>query len=282
MNQQVNIGSTVKIRDCGFDEYWLQDQIFDNPSILQLGDLEGVSKERRQSSGGKLDILLKDPEENSMYEVEVMLGQTDESHIIRAIEYWDIEKRRWPQRQHYCVIVAESVTRRFFNVIHLLSSSIPIIAIQANIVESEGKKILTFTKVLDVYEEPDDNTSNDDEKYDEAYWTKKASKAVDAAKSIFDFAKKVFKDSTIGYVKNYISIGFQDYNRLWVRARSGDSVLVNFIVDSAYHTEIQAALEKLGVQPVIKSNEIKFKTTPAVIKSSETEFLIIFEKLKDK
>lgn len=282
MTQQINIGTTVKIRDCGFDEYWLQDQIFDNPSILQLGDLEGVSKERRQSSGGKLDILLKDPEENSMYEVEVMLGQTDESHIIRAIEYWDIEKRRWPQRQHYCVIVAESVTRRFFNVIHLLSSSIPIIAIQASIVESEGKKIIIFTKVLDVYEEPDDDTSNDDQKYDESHWTKKAPKAVEAARAIFDFAKKIFQDSTVGYVKNYISIGFQDYNRLWVRARSGDSVLVNFVVDSTQHTEIIVALTKSGIQPAIKNNEIKFKATPTVIKGAESAFSLIFDKLKDK
>ena len=31
-----------------------------------------------------------------MYEVEVMLGETDPSHIIRCIEYWDIEKRKYP------------------------------------------------------------------------------------------------------------------------------------------------------------------------------------------
>ena len=49
-----------------------------------------------------------------MYEVEVMLGETDETHIIRTIEYWDHEKRRWPQRQHFAVLVAETITRRFF------------------------------------------------------------------------------------------------------------------------------------------------------------------------
>ena len=64
--------------------------------------------------GRRLDILLKNPEDDTMYETEVMLGETDETHIIRTIEYWDIEKRKFPQRQHYAVLVAEHINRRFF------------------------------------------------------------------------------------------------------------------------------------------------------------------------
>ena len=107
----------MNIRDCGYDENWLQEQIAHDPSILGLGELELVKREKQQSSGGRLDVLLADPDDNSMYEVEVMLGATDETHIIRTIEYWDLEKRRWPQRQHCAVLVAEKITRRFFNVI---------------------------------------------------------------------------------------------------------------------------------------------------------------------
>ena len=33
-------------------------------------------------------MLLKDPEDDSMFEVELKLGATDETHIIRTIEYW--------------------------------------------------------------------------------------------------------------------------------------------------------------------------------------------------
>jgi hypothetical protein len=131
MPDDISISKTLSIRECGKDEYWLQDQIAADPSILGLGDLELVRREKHQSSGGRLDVLLKDPEDDTMYEVEVMLGGTDESHIIRTIEYWDLEKRRYPQRQHFAVLVAESITRRFFNVIQLLSLSIPIIAVQA-------------------------------------------------------------------------------------------------------------------------------------------------------
>ncbi len=65
-----------------------------------------------------------------MYEVEVMLGRVDETHIIRSIEYWDIERRRWPTREHRAVIVAEEITTRFFNVIALFNRAIPMIAIK--------------------------------------------------------------------------------------------------------------------------------------------------------
>lgn len=122
MANAIGIATQIPIREAGFDEFWLQDQIYENPSCLGLGDLEALSRERRQASGGRLDILLKNPEDDSMYEVEVMLGETDETHIVRTIEYWDNEKRRWPQRQHYAVPVAEHINRRFFNVIHLLSN----------------------------------------------------------------------------------------------------------------------------------------------------------------
>ena len=47
------------------------------------------------------------------------LGKTDESHIIRTIEYWDIERKRYPQYDHTAVIVAEEITSRFLNVIGL-------------------------------------------------------------------------------------------------------------------------------------------------------------------
>jgi len=59
----------IGIRAAEKDEYWLQDQIWENPSILTLGDLQPINREKKQSSGGKLDILLKDPRDNSMYEM---------------------------------------------------------------------------------------------------------------------------------------------------------------------------------------------------------------------
>jgi hypothetical protein len=89
MPECIHLAQNLPIRDGGYDEYLLQKQIYDNPTCLGLGELEAIGKERLQSSGGRLDVLLKDPVDDTMYEVEVMLGETDETHIIRTIEYWD-------------------------------------------------------------------------------------------------------------------------------------------------------------------------------------------------
>ncbi len=70
-----------------YNEKWVQDRIAENPSILGVGNLLLKDKERRQPRAGRLDLLLKDPESGQHYEVELQLGQTDESHIIRTIEY---------------------------------------------------------------------------------------------------------------------------------------------------------------------------------------------------
>lgn len=41
---EIPIATVVSIREAGMDEYWLQDQIYDNPTCLGLGDLESVAK----------------------------------------------------------------------------------------------------------------------------------------------------------------------------------------------------------------------------------------------
>src|ERR1044071_6495064 len=108
------------------NERWVQDRIAEDPAILGLGDLILKDKERIQPRAGRLDLLLQDAESNRRYDVEVQLGKTDETHIIRTIEYWDIERKRYPQYDHVAVIVAEEITGRFLNVISLFNGSIPL------------------------------------------------------------------------------------------------------------------------------------------------------------
>ena len=115
-----------------YDENWLKHKIEEDPSLLGLGDVVIVERERRQSTGGRIDFLMRDAELETMYEVEIQLGSTDESHLIRTIEYCDLEKRRFPSKDHKAVNIAEDITSRFFNVISIMNKSIPIIAIQLN------------------------------------------------------------------------------------------------------------------------------------------------------
>ena len=119
-------------------ERWVQERIAENPQMLGLGDVVLKDKERIQPRAGRLDLLLQDAEANHRYEVEIQLGKTDESHIIRTIEYWDIERKRYPQYEHTAVIVAEEITARFLNVISLFNGTIPLMAIQMSAVGLGG------------------------------------------------------------------------------------------------------------------------------------------------
>src|SRR5262245_50177642 len=132
-----------------FSEVWLHERIKDDTSILGLGELDVLKHEHIQVGGGRLDLLLADTENEVRYEVEIMLGPTDPSHIIRCIEYWDVERRKYPAYDHVAVLIAEEVTSRFLNVISLLSGTIPLVAIQLNALRVGNSVILNFVKVLD-------------------------------------------------------------------------------------------------------------------------------------
>src|SRR5438477_6771689 len=110
------------------NEKWVQELISSDASILGLErELVVRDKERIQPRAGRLDLLLQDPETKRRYEVEIQLGPTDEAHIIRTIEYWDIERKRYPQYEHCAVLIAEDITSRFLNVVALFNGVIPLI-----------------------------------------------------------------------------------------------------------------------------------------------------------
>lgn len=260
------LASTLSIRECGYNEFWLQDQIYENPSCLGLGELDAIDKERRQSSGGRLDLLLKSSEDDAMYEVEIMLGDTDETHIIRTIEYWDNEKRRWPQRQHTAVLVAESITRRFFNVIHLLSHSIPIIAIQANIVEVGGVRSLNFITVLDTYEEIDDGVDIGNKNYDLDYWNERAPWVIDCAKTLQQVCSGAIDNSDLNFTKNYVSITLNNKNCCSLGKRSGEKSRLGFRVPEYLKEEAKELLDSHSISYVSKWKRLYITSDAAAIK----------------
>lgn len=157
------------------NEAWLHERIIEDPAILGFGDLRVIEHERIQAGAGRLDLLLNDDESNRRYEVEIMLGATDPSHIIRTIEYWDIERRRYPGYEHIAVLVAEDITSRFLNVLSLLSGNIPFIAIQLSAFRIGSQICLNFVRVLDQTElRIDDSTGPGvGEPVDRKYWDAK-------------------------------------------------------------------------------------------------------------
>ncbi len=195
-----------------------------------------------------------------MYEVEVMLGETDETHIVRAIEYWIREKKKFPQRQHYPVLVAESITRRFFDVIQALSESIPIIAIQASIVEASGSRVLAFTTILNLYEEREDAEPGGFEAHDEAYWVGKAAWTNEAAKGLLAILKPSFPDAKLNYVKNYIAIMVDGKIYLSLHKRSSNKSFLECWVGERFVGTATSLLDGAAISYTVRKNRTVMMT----------------------
>ena len=200
---------TIKLKNHQvLNERWLQDIIAEDPSIIGIGDVILKDKERIHHGAGRLDLLLQDADGNDRYEVEIQLGATDESHIIRTIEYWDIERKRYPQYNHTAIIIAEDITSRFLNVISLFNGSIPLMAIQVSAIETGDGVGLHFTKVLDV--QPLGLVDEDEEVAeitDRDYWLKRGSpKTVSMADKILSFVIEFDPTAELNYNKFYVGL----------------------------------------------------------------------------
>ena len=190
------------------NERWLQDIIAEDPSIIGIGDVILKDKERIHQGAGRLDLLLQDADGIERYEVEIQLGATDESHIIRTIEYWDIERKRYPQYNHTAIIIAEDITSRFLNVISLFNGSIPLMAIQVCAIETAEGVGLHFTKVLDVQQL---GLVDEDEEVAEVtnrdYWLKRGTpKTVGMADKLLSYIHEFDPDAELNYNKFYIGL----------------------------------------------------------------------------
>jgi len=227
-----------------FNERWVQNHIVEDPTLLGLGDIVVKDEERIQPHAGRLDMLLQDSQ-NTRYEVELQLGRTDESHIIRTIEYWDIERKRYPQYEHCAVIIAEDITSRFLNVIQLFNGFIPIIAIQMNAYQIQDFITLEFTTILNQLSL---GLVDDDESIrevtDRDYWlnkrgTKETVKMVDSMLELihtFDESYELkYNKYYIGLAKDGIPNNFAAFKPLkkftWLHLRTEEDDALNSILD---------------------------------------------------
>lgn len=226
----------------------IQEEIANNPSILGLGNLVLKDKERVQPRAGRLDLLLQDPETQRRYEVEIQLGKTDESHIIRTIEYWDTERKRYPQYDHCAVIVAEDITTRFNNVISLFNGSIPLIAIQMNAYKFEDKVGLVFTTVLD---ELSLGLVDDDEEVKEVtdrnYWLVRGTeKTVGMADEMLGIINEFSEGYELKYNKFYIGLAKEGQPNNFAVFRPQKSALA-IEVKLPYSEEMQNSITESGL-----------------------------------
>src|SRR6266700_5018826 len=202
-------------------EKWVQQRIAEDPTLLGLGELVLKDKERIQPRAGRLDLLFQDVESTRRYEVEIQLGSTDEAHIIRTIEYWDVERKRYPQYDHTAVIIAEDITTRFLNVINLFNGAIPLVAIQMNAFKIGEHLSLIFTTVMsqvslglvDEDEEVQEVTNRD-------YWEHRGTReTVAMADQILEMIHQFDPQLELKYNKFYVGLAKNDQPNNFVTLR---------------------------------------------------------------
>lgn len=228
-------------------EKWVQQQIADDPTLLGLGELVVKDKERMQPGAGRLDLLLQDPETLKRYEVEIQLGETDESHIIRTIEYWDIERKRYPQYEHCAVIVAENITGRFLNVIQLFNGAIPLIALKMTAYKVGDQYALTFVKVMDeiTYGLVDEDEPVA-EPTDRNYWESRGGKkTLTLTDDLMKLVNQIEPKAILKYNKHYIGldIGGAPLNFVSFMPRRAYVIVKMKLAQSK---EVQEQLEEAG------------------------------------
>lgn len=231
------------------NEKWIQEKIAEDPAILGLGDLILKDKERMQPKAGRLDVLLQSADSNQRYEIEIQLGQTDESHIIRTIEYWDIERKRYPQYDHTAVIVAEDITSRFLNVISLFNGFIPLVAIQLNAIKVGENISLVCTTVLN--EMSLGLVDEDEESYEQAdrtYWEQRGSKeTVAMADSLLEIIHTFAPELALKYNKFYIGLAENEQPNNFAIFRPQKKNILRLEVRHSRSDEIETKLENLGL-----------------------------------
>jgi len=230
------------------NEKWVQEVIARDPSILGLGDLILKDKERIQPKAGRLDLLLQDPDTNRRYEVEIQLGKVDESHIIRTIEYWDIERKRYPQYDHCAVIIAEDITSRFLNIISIFNGFIPLIAIQINAYKVKDDYFLLSTTVLDEVTLGFLEEEETREVTDRNYWetVRGTKKTVAIADELLNMISEFVPGYELKYNKFYIGLAKDEQPDNFVIFRARKSGL-NMELRLKQSDEIEKKLEEAGL-----------------------------------
>jgi|GEM_PF-6454705 len=195
-----------------------------------------------------------------------MLGRLDESHIIRAIEYWDLERNRYPNFEHKAVIVAENITSRFFNILGLMNKSIPIIAIQLNaLVVGNNSLALNFAKLLDVTELASEEIEGSEITKDRSYWVNRSNP--DSLKMMDIIVEAIPGNpdtKKLTYNQGHIAVRTSGRNFCWFHLRKSPQLLFNLLVgDEGREQLVQSMAEDHISAKLQRDRELTIRLTGA-------------------
>jgi hypothetical protein len=269
---EIKFGKKVFLRDIGKDEIWLRDVLCENPAMLGFGDhLRLVKKERKEPTNGRFHFLLEDLVYNIGYEVEVMLGETDALLIANALEYWDNARRGQETRSIFAVLVAESFEGKYFNLLHTLSINLPVIVMQANLLDVSGEYVISFSRLFDLYRESEDEKETS--KINESVWSEKSPWTLEVAKTLYHLID--CDDKEMEFREGHIDIFIK--SRRAYRLERGSEPVSNLSFNVFDDKKVDAIREifynnNIGPYNLNRNREFVFSIDPEMIQNRKDIF----------
>lgn len=252
-------------------ENFIRDQIMDEPEVLGLGKLIPVDREV-SNENGSMDLLFMNDDQSVHYNVELQLGNADSSHILKTISYYLSEQRKYPDKKHRAVLIAEDFQGRWGDALRYIGVLMPYIAIKMHAIQVEeiDKPIIHFDIHMDTYRQQEVEDASAE--FGSEYWKrdKHRKRAYNAGLIL---AKKLECPHVL--TKHYVGLKVNNKNFYYINTRAqGDHISIDFSIND----EMQEMIDAYKVKPVsmkVTSNWMYYK-----INASEIEkYIPLFEDL---
>jgi len=142
-----------------------------------------------------------------------------------------------------------------------------------------GKKILHFSKILDAYEEPEDDGDGGQE-HDENYWRERSAWTLEAAKALLEATRSTLPAATLNLRKYHIGIEVNGNNYMWLNKRASGRTLLSCRFTEPHLPAAIALLEEAGLAYTKKGQTLRISTDKTAITSQAHTLAKIAELVK--
>lgn len=263
----------------GFDESWLEKQIKENPEVLDLGAAKVVRSQTHQKSGGIVDLLLKDEDNEVFYTVELMLGAVDASHIVRTIDYFLREQTRPDTEEwtHVAVLAAEEVrSSRFVNVVEYLSKSMPLIVMELGALRVGDYITLKSARIFDGTQDGEPVFEQQEEVTPESLTKKSSPESMDLVKRFGQILQKFTDDLRLTYKKFFVGVAIGNRAQNFVFFSPKREFVRVHAPQISNAAEWKARIEGAGFKLLEGGEGLKFRVFPQQFESHRDMFVELF------
>jgi len=264
-----------------FDEAWLEKLISEHPEILGFDEgTKVVRSQILQKSGGKVDLLLRDDEDEKLYTVELMLGELDASHIVRTLDYFLREQARPETKDwtHVAVLVAEDIlSSRFLGVVEYLSKIMRLIVIQLSALRVGEDFTLKSARIFDGTAEREGEIEQQ-EKITREDWIKKSSTAsIELVEKFSPMLEQLANDLRLTYKKHLIGIAIGNRAENFVQFYpKRDFVRVGVRISNAADWRKRMGDAGFNVVGVQEADRVRFRVSPEQFEAHRDLFADFF------